>query len=190
MNDLFKKLKTKAKTLKLNTPQTNIKNIFNEIEKIKEKKIYHTKLFNDFYTFGVNRKQKQKFLIALKKYSNPNKEKKIYTFHLFSVKGEDNFLGIRYSIKKIQKPLIITNTEKNESYTIRWCVCMEFRFKTGSIICYLTNFYSLLRKDKINTKYYKKLLNITLEIEKQVYAFYNKNLSEGIITKWIKEKQK
>lgn len=67
---------------------------------------------------------------------------------------------------------------------------MEFRFKTGSIICYLTNFYSLIRKDKINTEYYKKLLNITLEIEKQVYAFYNKNLSGEIITKWIEKKQK
>ncbi|UPA14073.1 DUF226 domain-containing protein [Borrelia turicatae] len=190
MDDLLKKLNQKAKNLKLNTSQANPKNIFNKIEKVEEKKIYHTKLFNDFYTFGVNRKQKQKFLIALKKYSNPNKEKKIYTFHLFSIKGEDEFLGINYSIKKIQKPLIITNIEKNESYTIRWCVCMEFRFKTGSIICYLTNFYSLLRRDKINTEYYKKLLNITLEIEKQVYAFYNKNLSGEIITKWIEKKQK
>ncbi|WP_156922724.1 hypothetical protein [Borrelia anserina] len=29
----------------------------------------------------------------------------------------------------------------------------------------------MLRKDKINTEYYKKLLDITLEIEKQVYVF-------------------
>ncbi|UPA09940.1 DUF226 domain-containing protein (plasmid) [Borrelia nietonii YOR] len=190
MNDLFKRLKQKAEILKLNVSQTQIKNIFDKIEKNNGKKIYHTKPFNDFYTFGINRKQKNKFLIALQKYSNPNKERKIYTFHLFSIKGEDAFLGICYSVKKLQKPLVIKNVEKNESYTIRWCVCMEFRFKTGFVICYLTNFYSLLKKTKVNTEYYKKLLNITLEIERQVYAFYNKNLPEGIITKWIEKKQK
>ncbi|WP_247003715.1 DUF226 domain-containing protein [Borrelia anserina] len=147
-------------------------------------------MFNDFYAFGINKKQKNKFLIALKKHSNLTKERKIYIFHLFSIRGEDDFLGINYSIRKLQNPLIIRNREKNEAYTIRWCACMEFRFKTGSIICYLTNFYSLLRKDKINTEYYKKLLDITLEIEKQVYVFYGKDLSGGIITKWIEKNQK
>ncbi|AHH11586.1 DUF226 domain-containing protein (plasmid) [Borrelia coriaceae] len=190
MENLFKRLKQKAENLKLNTTKQKAKNTFNRTEIINGKKIYHTKLFNDFYTFGVNKKQKNKFLIALKKYSQPNKEKNIYIFHLFSVKGKDEFLGIHYSIKKIQKPLVIQNIEKNEFYTIRWCVCMEFRFKTGSIICYLTNFYSLLRKDKTKTEYYKKLLNITLEIERQVYTFYNKNLPGAIITEWIEKKQK
>ncbi|UPA08612.1 DUF226 domain-containing protein [Borrelia hermsii] len=67
---------------------------------------------------------------------------------------------------------------------------LPFIVKAAYIIYYLINFYSLLRKAKINTEYYKKLLNITLEIERQVYAFYNKNLLGGIINKWIEKKQK
>ncbi|WP_155265736.1 DUF226 domain-containing protein [Borrelia hermsii] len=47
---------------------------------------------------------------------------------------------------------------------------LPFIIKAGYITCYLANFYSLLRKAKINTEYCKKLLNITLEIERQIYA--------------------
>ncbi|WP_445436312.1 DUF226 domain-containing protein [Candidatus Borreliella tachyglossi] len=187
MNDLLNRLKQKGEILKLNQPQTQSKNVFNKIEEFNGKKIYHTKLFSDFYTFGINKKQKHKFLIALNKNSIPS-DKKIYILHLFSTKGDDAFLGIKYSIKKLQNPLLIKNMYKDIFYTVRWCVCMEFRFKTGYVICYITNLYSLLRKDKVNTVYYKTLLEIILEIEKQVYAFYNKNLPEGgLITKWIKK---
>ncbi|WP_241763548.1 hypothetical protein [Borrelia hermsii] len=87
MNDLFKRLKQKAETLRLNASQAKTKNIFDKIEKNNGKRIYHTKPFNDFYTFGINRKQKNKFLIALKKYSNPNKEKK-YTHSIYLVSKE------------------------------------------------------------------------------------------------------
>ncbi|WP_156922725.1 DUF226 domain-containing protein [Borrelia anserina] len=42
----------------------------------------------------------------------PKREKKYTIFHLFSIRGEDDFLGINYSIRKLQNPLIIRNRGK------------------------------------------------------------------------------
>ncbi|WP_246990188.1 hypothetical protein [Borrelia parkeri] len=59
MNDLFKKLKQKAKTLKLNTSQANIKNIFDKIEKIEEKK-YITQNYLMIFIHLVSTENKNK----------------------------------------------------------------------------------------------------------------------------------
>ncbi|MBW6186786.1 DUF226 domain-containing protein, partial [Pseudomonas aeruginosa] len=68
---------------------------------------------------------------------------------------------------------------------------IEFRFKNGSIFCYIVGISYSIRKEKVDTKYCKSLIKTLLNLEKQVYEFYNKKLPyEGIITRWIEKNQK
>ncbi|WP_210368928.1 DUF226 domain-containing protein, partial [Borreliella garinii] len=60
-----------------------------------------------------------------------------------------------------------------------------------SVFCYLNGLHILLKKDRVNSPYYNTLLNIILELETELYAFYNKKLSKGgIIPEWVKKRQK
>lgn len=65
---------------------------------------------------------------------------------------------------------------------------IEFRFKKESVCCYIKGISSLLKREKINIKYYKSLAEKLLKLEKKVYEFYNKILPDGgIITRWIEK---
>ncbi len=162
--------------------------VFSKIEEVKGRKIYHTKIFNDFYTFGISKNEPTKFFISLRGIFNIED---ISMFHLFSVREDDEFMGIYYGIRKLDKAFIVKNFNKKETYTLRKCEYIEFRFKKGSVFCYLNGLHILLKKDRVNSPYYNTLLNIILELETELYAFYSKKLSKGgIIPEWIKKRQK
>lgn len=72
MTALLERLKQKQKELKLdadNKPKAKKgkkANVFSKIEEVKGRKIYHTKIFNDFYTFGISKNEPTKFFISLR----------------------------------------------------------------------------------------------------------------------------
>ncbi|AYE36786.1 partition protein (plasmid) [Borrelia turcica IST7] len=194
MTALLELLKQKQKELKLNkeketsNKERGKKNVFSKVEEINGRKIYHTKIFNDFYTFGISKNEPTKFFISLRGIFNIEQ---ISMFHLFSTREDDAFLGIYYGIKKLEKAFLVKNFNKRETYTLRKCEYIEFRFKKGGVFCYLSGLHNLLKADKIESSYYQTLLNIVKELERELYAFYGKVLPEGgIIPKWIKKRQK
>ncbi len=103
------------------------KNFFNKIEKLENKIIYHTKIFSIINNFEA-KPQKGKFWLCLRNVFN---NKKYESFHLFSTKENDKFLGIFYGFINISKPFIINYTEKGTKKTIRLkkIFYMEFKFK-------------------------------------------------------------
>ncbi|AHH11355.1 Putative cytosolic protein (plasmid) [Borrelia coriaceae ATCC 43381] len=144
----------------------------------------------DFFTFGVDKRQKYKFFIAFRGLFN---QSKVELFSLFALKDDDKFLGIYYGYRKpIQN--LVTRYEENgvtKSSTFSKVYYVEFRFKKGSVFCYIKGIAYLLKKEKIDTKYYKSLLEKLINLEKQVYEFYNEKLSDGsFINKWIIKRQK
>ncbi|AHH11624.1 DUF226 domain-containing protein (plasmid) [Borrelia coriaceae] len=183
MKSVLARLKEKKLEIK---DKVKSKNLFTKIEKIDNKTIYHTKIMNDLYTFGVHRRQKNKFFIAFRGLFN---QEKIGTLNLFSIKGDDKFLDIFYGYRK---PLqnIITRYEENgvmKAYTFSRVYYIEFRFKKGSVFCYIKGMSRLIRKEKLETQYSQFLLELIINLEKEVYKFYNKNLLDGgLINKWIK----
>nr|WKT13977.1 DUF226 domain-containing protein [Borrelia sp. BU AG58] len=194
MTALLELLKQKQRELKLSggkeasSREKGKKNVFSKVEEKGGRKIYHTKIFNDFYTFGISKNEPTKFFISLRGIFNIEH---ISMFHLFSIRDEDAFLGIYYGIKKLDKAFLVKNFNKNETYTLRKCEYIEFRFKKGGVFCYLSGLHNLLKADKIESSYYQTLLNIILELERELYAFYGKELPEGgLIPKWIKKRQK
>ncbi|MBW6186838.1 DUF226 domain-containing protein [Pseudomonas aeruginosa] len=176
-----KKLKIKGKT---------DKPIFIKIESNDNRTLYHTKIMNDFYAFGIDEKRNDKFFISFRGLFNQDK---IEWFSLFRVKEGDKFLGIYYGYRKPLQNLI-TRYEQNglpKVYTFSKVYYIEFRFKKGGVFCYLSGLHNLLKKNKVESSYYQTLLNILLELERELYAFYGKQLPEGgIIPKWIQKRQK
>ncbi|WP_234925330.1 DUF226 domain-containing protein, partial [Borreliella valaisiana] len=88
---------------------------FNKIEKLENKIIYHTKIFSIINNFEA-KPQKGKFWLCLRNVFN---NKKYESFHLFSTKENDKFLGIFYGYRKPIKN-IITRYKDNgiiKSYT-------------------------------------------------------------------------
>ncbi|WP_051374037.1 DUF226 domain-containing protein [Borrelia persica] len=172
----------------------NINNVFTKINKEGSKTTYHTKIFSDFFTFGVNQKEKGKFFIALRGLFD--KEKK-NTFHLFSPKKgtNDKFLGVFYGFKRLNRPILIRYEDNikqsSESTIIYKPYYIEFRFKRGSIFCYIRAMHVLTKKGKFNKKYVQSLLGRIINLENEVYKFYDKKLPEGgVITKWVEKNQK
>ncbi len=100
---------------------------------------------NDLYVFGVNKNQKNKFFISFRGLFN---REQISEFNLFSLKGEDEFLGIYYGYRKpIQN--IVTKYQENgitKSYTFSKAYYMEFRFRKGSVSCYIKGMSRLIKK--------------------------------------------
>ncbi|WP_215537571.1 DUF226 domain-containing protein [Borreliella bavariensis] len=185
MKSLLEKLKEKKTKIK-----TEKKDIFVKIEKKNNKSIYHTKILLDFHAFGTKKNQNHRFFISFRKLFDRNKTE---SFSLFSLKNEDKFLGIRYGCRKPIKNVLRRYEENNKLKTATFSKIhyIQFRFKTGSIFCYVAGLSYLLRKDKIKKKYYKSLIKILLTLEKEIYEFYDKKLSnEGIITNWIEKEQK
>ena len=187
MESVLKRFKKKELEIKLKVKR---KSLFTKVEEIHSRKIYHTKIMNDFYAFGIDDRKKDKFFISFRGLFN---QEKITPFNLFSLKENDEFLGIFYGyrkplqniVKKYEENGIVKTTSFSKIYYI------EFRFKKGSIYCYVKGIYRLVRKDKSDTKYCKSLIEKLLKLEKEVHYFFNKKFpKEGIITRWIEKNQK
>ncbi|WP_152301270.1 DUF226 domain-containing protein [Borrelia miyamotoi] len=163
---------------------------FVKIENKNNKTLYHMKIMKDLFMFGVNKRQKNKFFISFRGLFN---QEQIESFHLFSLKENDKFLGIYYGYRKPIKN-VVTRYEENgvmKSYTFSKIYYIEFRFKKGSVFCYLKGISYLVRKDKTDAKYCKTLITILSTLERQVYEFYNKKLPDGgFINKWIEKNLK
>ncbi|QBK63898.1 DUF226 domain-containing protein [Borrelia miyamotoi] len=189
MESVLKRLKTKKTEIKEKENDEKNKNLFIKIEEINNRKIYHTKIMTDFYKFGINKKKNRFFILLRKLFNRENVE----FFSLFSIIENDKFLGIFYGYKKPIKN-VVTRYEENgvmKASTFSKVYYIEFRFKKGSIFCYIVGISYLIRKEKVDTKYCKSLIKTLLNLEKQVYEFYNKKLPyEGIITRWIEKNQK
>ncbi|ACH94089.1 DUF226 domain-containing protein [Borrelia duttonii] len=186
MEGILKRLANK--NVEIVPPKNEV--IFIRIEKINSKNVYHTKIMKDFFAFGINKHQKHKFFISFRSLFN---QEKIKSFHLFSIKNDDEFLGIFYGYRKPIKNIITKYAENGvmKASTFSKIYYIEFRFKKGSVFCYLRGLAYLLRKEKIHKRYYKSLVNLLLLLEKEVYEFYEKKLPEGgFIGKWIKKNLK
>ncbi|AHH11753.1 DUF226 domain-containing protein [Borrelia coriaceae] len=187
MESVLARLKEKKLEIK---DKVKSRGLFTRIEKVNNKTMYHTKIMNDLYSFGVDKRQKDKFFISFRGLFN---QAKITPFNLFSIKGDDKFLGIYYGyrkpiqniVKKYEENGIVKTTSFSKVYYI------EFRFKKGSVFCYIKGISRLIRKDKLDTKYYQSLIENISKLEKEVCEFYGKKLTEGrIITKWIEKNLK
>ncbi|ACH94121.1 DUF226 domain-containing protein [Borrelia duttonii] len=186
MDNVLERLREK----KIEIKEKENKSIFVKIENKNDRMLYHLKIMKDMYIFRINKNQKHKFFVSFRGLFN---QEKIGFIHLFSLKGDDKFLGIFYGYRKpIQN--IVTRYEENgvmKASTFSKVYYIEFRFKKGSIFCYLKGISYLVRKDKIDTQYCKTFITILETLEKQVYEFYNKKLPNGgIIRKWIEKNQK
>ncbi|WP_210362660.1 DUF226 domain-containing protein [Borreliella valaisiana] len=191
MNQILESLKSKKMEIELLKKKNDI---FIKTEKINKKTLYHTKIFSDFFTFGINQRKENKFFITLRSLFDKNKRS---SFHLFGIEESinDEFLGMFYGFKRLKRPLffkyedIITKAVKTmPMYKIHY---IEFRFKKGSVFCYIKAIHALTKKEKCKKKYAQSLLERIINLEHKVYRFYNKNLSNGgIITKWVTKNQK
>ncbi|MBB6213595.1 DUF226 domain-containing protein (plasmid) [Borreliella californiensis] len=191
MNQILEGLKYKEMEIGLLKKKNNI---FIKKEKINNKTLYHTKIFRDIYTFGINQRNENKFFITLRNLFDINEKS---NFHLFRIKESinDEFLGMFYGFKRLTRPLffkykdVITKAIKTiPMYKIHY---IEFRYKKGSVFCYIKAIHALTKKEKFKKKYAQNLLERIINLEHKVYRFYNKNLSNGgIIIKWITKNQK
>ncbi|ATH10687.1 DUF226 domain-containing protein [Borreliella burgdorferi] len=157
--------------------------IFLMKEKKGDKNIYHTKILKALHRV-VSNKQKR-CIIFFEKLLDKSEIQKLY---LYPMKDGDKFLGIYYGYRKPINNVFVKyeiNGVENV-YTFSKIYYIEFRFKTGSVCCYLKNMRRLLRKEKIDTPYNKAIVDKFIDLEKHVYEFYNKKYSsEGLILKWI-----
>ncbi|AHH11274.1 DUF226 domain-containing protein (plasmid) [Borrelia coriaceae] len=184
MDNILERLKKKKLEIKVKKDRP----IFIKIESKNNRTIYHTKIMNDLYIFGIHRRQKNKFFISFRELFNQDK---IKALNLFSIRYNDKFLGIFYGYRKpVQN--VVKKYEENgilKMSTFSKVYYIEFRFKKGSVCCYIKGLARLLKKEKIDTKYYKSLVEKFTSLEKQVYEFYDKKLTDGsLIKKWIEKK--
>ncbi|QTL84014.1 DUF226 domain-containing protein [Borrelia miyamotoi] len=179
-----------AKEKKIEVISKQKKLLFIKIEEIANRKLYHTKIMMDLCMFGINKKQNSKFFIAFRGLFN---QEKAEAFNLFALERDDKFLGIYYGYRKPIKNVVKKYEEDGitKAYTLSKAYYIEFRFKKGSIFCYIKGLARLVKKEKTNTKYCKTLITILSSLEEQVYGFYKKKLPDGgFIAKWIEKNQK
>ncbi|MCD2413482.1 DUF226 domain-containing protein (plasmid) [Borreliella burgdorferi] len=156
-------------------------------EIIGDKTNYHTRLMNVYKGW---RAWKHKFCVYF--INSLNKERKFIM--LYPVKEGDAFLGIFYGYGKVKNnPFYrdytsVCSFSKKIFKTFNKSYFIEFRFKKGSVFLYLhTIAYLLNDRDGYNREQ-KKLHGRLMELEKEVFKFYGRDLNpqgEGIITKWI-----
>ncbi|MCD2382025.1 DUF226 domain-containing protein [Borreliella americana] len=184
MKSVLEKLKTKKKEI---LEKRRKQEIFIKKEIINGRTIYHTKMLMDLYKFEINRYKRNKFLILFRELFN---QEKLEGLNLFSIKEDDKFLGISYGYRKPVKN-IITRYKVNgisKSYTFSKVYYVEFKFKRGSVFCYLRSLARLVKKNRTNKKYFQVFINMLNRLEKEVYEFYCKELpDEGIINKWVEK---
>ncbi|WP_421114417.1 DUF226 domain-containing protein (plasmid) [Borreliella americana] len=184
MQSVIEKLKKKKKEIikKSRKPE-----IFIKKEILNERTIYHTKMLMDLYKFEINRYKKNKFLILFRELFN---QEKLEGLNLFSARENDKFIGIFYGYRKPIKN-IITRYKVNgavKSYTFSKVYYIEFKFKKGSVLCYLRSLARLIKKERINKKYFQVFIDMLSRLEKEVYEFYCEELPNGgIINKWIEK---
>ncbi|WP_024653120.1 DUF226 domain-containing protein [Borrelia persica] len=187
MESVLERLKEKKVEIKAKTKN---KKLFIKVEDINNKKIYHTKIMMDFYAFGIDKRQKYKFFIMLRDLFN---QEQIEWFSLFSLKDDDKFLGIYYGCRKPIKNIVRRYEENGflKASTFSKVCYIEFRFKKGSVFCYIKGISRLLKKEKAETQYGRFLFDMITNLERQVYEFYNRKLPDGgVIKKWIEKNQK
>ncbi|MBW6186643.1 DUF226 domain-containing protein, partial [Pseudomonas aeruginosa] len=130
---LLELLKQKKKELYPRNQRKEKNNIFSKVEEVNNRKIYHTKIFNDFYTFGISKNEPTKFFISLRGIFNIED---LSMFHLFSFSGDDIFFGIYYVIQQLVTAFLVRNFIIRESSTLRNCAYLVFRFMNGGVFCY------------------------------------------------------
>nr|WKT13849.1 DUF226 domain-containing protein [Borrelia sp. BU AG58] len=188
MEEAIYELKAKLKARQAEIGNKNNK-FFKKIEEKDCKTMYHTKIYSVIHDFEA-KPNKGKFWLCFSNVFNPNQHESL---HLFSVKEGDKFMGVYYGFTKLPKPLIINYEENEERRTVRIIkgFYIEFRFKKGSVFCYLRSLYTFLKTRNKEKVFYDSLLNKTLKLEKEVYQFYGKeyNKDKGIL-KWIEKNQK
>ncbi|WP_210381133.1 DUF226 domain-containing protein [Borreliella valaisiana] len=178
MENLLKTTKTEKR--KFDFHKTSI---FIMKEKKNDRNIYHTKILKEIHK--VVSDKKQRCIVLFKDLFN---ESKIQNLYLYPIQEGDKFLGIFYGYKKPIKNILVQYKLDGvkKAYTFSKAYYIEFRFKTGSVFCYIKDIRRLLKKEKIDTQYNKALVERFLNLEKHVYEFYNKKYSsEGLIIKWI-----
>ncbi|WP_418456581.1 DUF226 domain-containing protein [Borreliella lusitaniae] len=176
MNNFLKKFKNCKNKIKKRI-------IFDRIEEKDNKKIYHTVIFKHLIKFETTKKG---FRITFQKFNDIGGWN---FFNLFQLKEDDKFLGIKYGWDKFKNPFFIIGSN-NKRYAINKLYYIEYRFKKGSIKCYVQSLWTLLRKEKKDTEYYRFTLEHIKKMERMVYGFYNKKIKEeGIINKWIQKNQ-
>ncbi|AHH05550.1 Putative cytosolic protein (plasmid) [Borrelia miyamotoi FR64b] len=117
-------------------------------------------------------------------------------FHLFSIRDcNDKFLGMFYGFRRLKKPIFFKyeddDTKVIETIPIYKAYYIEFRFKKGSVFCYIKAIHALTKKEKLEKNYAQNLLERILNLENELYKFYNKKLlKEGMVIKWMKKNQK
>uniref|UniRef100_UPI003B21DB5F DUF226 domain-containing protein n=1 Tax=Borreliella tanukii TaxID=56146 RepID=UPI003B21DB5F len=184
MKGVIEKLRNKKKEI---IGESRKPEIFIKKEILKGRTIYHTKMLMDLYRFEINKYKKNKFLILFRELFN---QEKLEGLNLFSTRENDKFIGIFYGHRKPIKN-IITRYKVNgtvKSYTFSKVYYIEFKFKKGSVFCYLRSLARLIKKEKINKKYFQAFIDMLNRLEKKVYEFYQKELpSGGIINKWMEK---
>ncbi|AHH09002.1 DUF226 domain-containing protein (plasmid) [Borrelia anserina] len=181
-------LKAKLMARKLELDKES-KNFFKKIEDKDYRRIYHTKIFSMINNFEA-RPNKGKFWLCFRNVFNPNKYESL---HLFHIRQGDEFIGIYYGLKRLPRPFIIKYEENSTKKTskITKISYIEFRFKKGSVFCYLRCLHTLLKAKNKEKIFYNSLLDRTLRLERKVHQFYGKEyLEDKGILKWIKENQK
>ncbi|MGF7102222.1 DUF226 domain-containing protein [Borreliella kurtenbachii] len=160
------------------------KNPFLKKEKENNKTVYHMKVVTDIHKWGIDTKKNACRVSFRELYD----QTEIQEIRLYSIKKGDKFLGIFYGYRKPIKNVFVRYTIDGvkKAYSFSKTYYIEFRFKTGSVFCYLKGMRRLIKKEKIDTPYNKALVDRLMDLEKHVYEFYNKKYSgEGLIIKWI-----
>ncbi|WP_024653613.1 DUF226 domain-containing protein [Borrelia persica] len=193
MNCSLKSLKNEEKKIEFELKPKK-KDVFSKVMVENNRTIYHTKIFNDFFTFGTSQKEEGKFIVILRELFNKERNS---SFHLFRIKENvsDKFIGMFYGFKRLKKPIYFKyetcSTQIIETTPIYKVYYIEFRFKKGSIFCYIRAIYALTKKEKFKKNYVYSLLERIIKLENEVYKFYNKKLPKGgIINRWIEKNQK
>ncbi|WKC58605.1 DUF226 domain-containing protein [Borrelia sp. P9F1] len=188
MEKAMYELRAKLRAKKTEIEGRNNK-FFKRIEEKDGKTMYHTKIYSMISDFEA-KPNKGKFWICFRNIFNPNQYESL---HLFKLRDGDKFNGIYYGFTRFPKPFVINYEENKKRKTVRIIkgFYIEFRFKKGSVFCYLRSLYTFLKAKNKEKVFYDSLLSRTLKLEREVNQFYGRehNKDKGIL-QWIERNQK